>query len=130
MVYNTIMDTLLFYFSVLSSGVYADWGQLLLRVGVGVIFIVHGWPKIKNPSKFAGWLGTVKVWPSMFWALVVAVVEFFGGIALVAGFWVPIVALLMAINMVVAIVLVKRKFVGGWEFDFILLLTALALVLL
>ncbi len=124
------MNTILFYFQVLSSGAYSSWGQLLLRVGVGVIFIVHGWPKLKSPSKFAGWLGTMKIHPAMFWALVVAVVEFFGGIALIIGLWVPIVALLIAINMAVAIIIVKRKFVSGWEFDFILLLTAIALMLL
>ncbi len=101
-----------------------------MRVGVGVIFIVHGWPKFKSPKNFAGWLATLNIRPAIFWALVVAVVEFLGGVALILGFWVSVVALLLAINMVVAIVLVKRKFVGGWEFDFILLLTALTLVLL
>lgn len=111
-------------------GFYADWAGIFLRVGVGVIFIVHGWPKIKNPKNFAGWLGTMGVRPAMFWALVVAVVEFFGGLALIFGFWVPVVAVLLAINMVVAMLLVRRKFVGGWEFDFVLLLVAISLVLL
>lgn len=111
-------------------GFYADWEPVLLRAGLAVIFLVHGWPKLKNPKNFAGWLGTMHVRPAMFWALVVAVVEFFGGIALVLGFWVPVVALLLAIDMVVAMFLVRRKFVGGWELDFVLLLAAISLVLL
>jgi uncharacterized membrane protein YphA (DoxX/SURF4 family) len=30
----------------------SEWGLLALRVAVGAIFIVHGWPKITGPE---GW---------------------------------------------------------------------------
>lgn len=109
--------------------------HLLLRVVLGVVFIVHGYPKFKTFSQFAGWLGSMGFRPAKFWAFVAASVEFFGGILLVLGIGVPIVGILLAIQMLVAMWKVKWGKVGftdtgGWELDLIYLVAALSLVMM
>lgn len=100
-------------------------GLFLLRVVLGIIFIAHGWAKI------GGMEGTIGFFVSLglpaFMAYVVAWVEFLGGIAVLLGIFSRIAAYLLAITMVVAIFLVKIKagFLGGYELDLILLVSAL-----
>jgi putative oxidoreductase len=84
---------------------------LVLRLVVGVAFILHGLPKIKNPLH---WMGD-KV-PSVF-QLASAIAEFGGGIALILGFLTPVAAGLLVINMACALLIVHfpqhQPFVGG-----------------
>jgi putative oxidoreductase len=77
-----------------------SFGLLVLRLIVGVAFILHGWPKIQNPM---AWMGD-RVHPVL--QLASAVAEFGGGIALILGFLTPIAAGALAINMAVALFLV------------------------
>jgi putative oxidoreductase len=69
--------------------------------------------------------------PSGF-GLFAGVVEFFGGIALLLGLLTPVVAVLFAAWIVALIwlnvVKVRKKFVGGYEFDVLLLIFVLALI--
>jgi len=107
------------------------YAPLILRLVLGIIFIVHGYPKLfKDFAGTVGWFDSVGIKPAKFWVLIVGITEFFGGIALIIGFATQLAAALIAINMVGAIVLVKRKmgFVNGYEFDLALLAMALALV--
>ncbi|MDD5565280.1 MAG: DoxX family protein [Candidatus Omnitrophica bacterium] len=84
-----------------------DIGLLILRVGIGVMFMYHGFPKIIGG--YAQWheLGKamaifgVTLVPS-FWGFVSAFAEFFGGVFLVLGIFMRPFAALMAINMAVA----------------------------
>ena len=107
----------------------------LLRVVLGVVFIVHGYPKLfKNFSQFSGWLGSMGFRPARFWAIVAGSVEFFGGIGLVLGVFTQPVGFLIAFQMVVAMVKVKwgkASFTGenGWELDLIYVFVALAIAL-
>ena len=80
----------------------------------------------------AGFFSSIGIRPAKFWAIVVGLTEFVGGIFLIAGFLVQPVALAFAISMLVAIWKVKfhKGFSGGWEFDFALLIMALALLFL
>ena len=117
---------------------YQDWGPLVLRLTLASAFIVHGYPKLfKTFGGFAGWLDSIGIRPGKFWALVVGVVEFFGGIALVLGIFTRLAALLIAVDMFVALVKVKwgrARYVDtermGWELDLAYLAMALALVFL
>jgi uncharacterized membrane protein YphA (DoxX/SURF4 family) len=58
-------------------------------------------------------------------------VEFFGGIAILLGVFTSMIALLFAVWMLsttwLAAGKMKKKFVGGYELDIILLLASLAL---
>lgn len=107
---------------------------------MGVLFIVHGRPKLFGKGKnegltaFAGWLKSTGFPVPQILALVVAILEVFGGIALIIGFAVPWVALLFAIEFLVIILKVKARkpFTGdpmAWEYDLILLAGALTLLL-
>lgn len=113
--------------------VFEQFTPLILRLVLGAVFIVHGYPKIFTQSaSTAGFFESVGIRPAKFWVFVVGAVEFFGGIFLIAGFLTQLVAALIAINMLVAIWKVKfqKGFVGGYEFDLALLAMAVSLILL
>ncbi len=110
--------------------------HLILRVVIGALFMAHGYPKLfKNFSGTAGWFDSIGLRPGKFWALVAGVVEFFGGLALILGVWVQIVGVLLAFQMLVAMVKVKWGKVsltgeGGWELDLVYLAAALAIAMM
>ena len=108
-------------------------GPFFLRCALAAVFIAHGYPKLFG--KFAGtaqFFESINIKPGKFWALFVGMIECGGGILLILGLWVQPVALLLVIDMVVAILKVTRKkgFVGGYELDLTLLLIALSLIFL
>lgn len=110
-------------------------GPVFLRIGLAVIFVAHGYPKLFKKENFLGtaqFFESINIKPGKFWVIVVGVVEFFGGILLIVGLFTQLVALLLAVDMLVAILKVnfKKGLVGGYEFELILLLSALALVVL
>src|SRR5690242_9622712 len=74
-------------------------GLLLLRLAMGAAFILHGWPKIQNPT---GWMGPTADMPGALQALA-AVAEFGGGAALVLGLLTPLAALGILCTMATAI---------------------------
>lgn len=123
-------------------GGLSDWGLLALRIMMGVVFIVHGWPKVNPASRIGGIPGWTQAMRRMgvpfpaFFGVLVPLSEFFGGILMNLGLGVRIVAFLQLCIMIVAIVRAKVprgvKFTEndktGWELDFILGATALALL--
>ena len=107
---------------------YSDFGWLFLRLAVGLIFIYHGWPKIKNYKQMTMLPGGV------IGALVLGLVESLSAIGLIIGFYTQIAALLLSIVMLGAIYykifVWKKKFSepGGWEIDLILLAANLVIL--
>lgn len=86
---------------------YRDEGLLLLRVGIGVMFLFHGGPKLLGgPDKWQqvgsalGYLG-IEVYPT-FWGLLAGLSEFGGGLCLIFGWLFRPACLLMALTMLVA----------------------------
>ena len=70
---------------------YGDWGLLIARVGVGLMFVfVHGEPKLMGgPERWAK-LGTAMEYLGIgfaptFWGFMAAIAEFFGGLLLALG---------------------------------------------
>ena len=76
----------------------ASVGLLIVRLMMGAAFILHGWPKIQNPT---AWLPPNNPTPAIFQALA-AVAEFGGGIALILGLLTRVAAAGLAITMAVA----------------------------
>ncbi|MEK7133085.1 MAG: DoxX family protein [Patescibacteria group bacterium] len=112
---------------------FQELAPLAIRLVLALIFIVHGFPKLFTArSRTAQFFGQIGLKPVMFWTLAVGSAEFFGGIALLLGIFIQAAAGLIALVMVGAIALVKRKqgFVNGWEFDLALLAMALSLLAL
>lgn len=104
---------------------------LLLRIGVGVIFIVSGWGKLTGIEGTQGFFGNLGIPLPGLMAWIVAFVEFFGGIMVLLGAYIRIPAVLLATVMLVALLTTKM----GGEFsaarlDMMLLLVNLALFIL
>jgi putative oxidoreductase len=113
----------------------AGWAILLLRIVLAVIFFAHGWPKIKNFKGTAGWLGGEGFKPGWFWAALVCIAEVGGGIFLLLGLYTQVAALVLTVNILVALFFKVHKKAGfkvdmthgGWEFD-LLIIAALLLL--
>ncbi|MFB6181321.1 MAG: DoxX family protein [Candidatus Magasanikbacteria bacterium] len=84
-------------------------GFLALRLAVGAIFIATGWAKLTGIDPIVGMMGSIGLPGPTFWAYLVAIVEFLGGIALILGVYLRCFAKLLAIIMLVAILTVKAK---------------------
>ena len=112
-------------------GVQVGVAALILRLAIGGLFIIHGYPKLGAQQRKQGaeWMKSMGL-PGGF-ILFGGVVEFFGGIAILLGVFTSIIALLFALWMLsttwLAAGKMKKKFVGGYELDIILLLASLAL---
>jgi putative oxidoreductase len=92
-------------FSNLSN--YKNFGLLIIRVGLGIMFIYHGFPKLTggvhsweglgHSTKYVG----IHFWPVL-WGFLAAVTETFGGFLLIIGLAFRPVCILLFINLVVA----------------------------
>ncbi|MEK6932798.1 MAG: DoxX family protein [Nanoarchaeota archaeon] len=113
-----------------------NYAALPLRLILGLVFTVHGYSKL-----FGGIPGTTEFFSGLgiplagFFAYAVSIVEFFGGIALILGFFVGIVSILLAIDMLVAALLVHlpKGFLvsnGGYEFTLTLIAGLVTLAML
>jgi len=87
---------------------YKNLGILILRLGIGFMFVLHGWPKfIGGPDKWIklGEYGMntigINFIPS-FWGFMAAFSEFFGGIHLILGLFTRFYSLLLLITMFIA----------------------------
>ena len=116
---------------------YTPYLALILRVVVGASFVMHGYPKLKNPQATLKWTGGLGVPAAVTVAAIV--LEFFGGIALILGFLVPIVAFFIALEMVGAIALKKTKMkapyligqsASAYETDVLYILLATTMIVL
>ena len=110
-----------------------------LRVFLGASLILHGYPKVKG-----GWRQSVQWMKSMavpgVMAILATIIEFFGGLLLLVGFLVPVVAAFVALQFAGIIAMKKTKmgasyisFVQGkatYEIDAFYLMLAAALVVL
>ncbi len=110
-------------------------GELILRLALGITFFAHGLGKVKNAAGFAGFLRQIRVPVPLLSAWLVALLETAGAALLILGIATRVMALGLAVDMLVALVTVriaKAPFVSGqesgWDFEFMLLATALALI--
>src|ERR687894_579264 len=86
----------------------AGLAPLVVRVIVGVIMAAHGWQKLAGgPANFGGFLAQLGVPLPTLMGYVVTLVELVGGILLIVGLFSRLAALLLTIDLVVAILLVK-----------------------
>ncbi len=86
---------------------YKDFGLLILRVGIGIMFLLHGYPKISGGPEMWTKIGSATQFLGIHFApvlfgLLAAASEFFGGICLILGLFFRPACLFMAITMGVA----------------------------
>ncbi len=91
-----------------------DLGLLLMRVGIGLIFIRHGLPKIMAGKEDWLWLGGAMknfgiTFAPLFWGFLAACAESLGGIFLTIGFCTRAAVFFMACVMLVATVMHINK---------------------
>ncbi|GLY04477.1 MULTISPECIES: DoxX family protein [Actinoplanes] len=118
----------------MNNGTIRDVATLIARVAVGVVFVAHGWQKINEwgldgTGAAFGQMGvplpTVSAWFA-------AIVELAGGVLLIAGALVPVAGLLLALNMLGAVLLVhigNGVFVAENGFELTAALGAAALLI-
>lgn len=89
---------------------YKNLGLLIIRIGLGVMFIFHGVPKLSGgPEHWEKIGGAMKVvgisYAPAFWGFMAAVTETFGGLLLMIGLAFRPVCILLFINLIVAAVM-------------------------
>lgn len=114
-----------------------DWGRLVLRVTLGVLILLHGIAKLSSGVGRIGEMLAKNGVPAEA-AYLVYLGEVVAPILVIVGLWTRPAALVIAINMVVAVLLVHRgEFLsltktGGWalELQGLFFIAAIAVALL
>jgi putative oxidoreductase len=86
---------------------YKDLGLLILRIGIGFMFLLHGWPKlIGGPEKWEQIGKTMELagidFAPVFWGFMAGFAEVIGGALIMLGFFFRIACILLTITMLVA----------------------------
>ena len=108
----------------------------IVRVVVGGTLMIHGYPKLKSKEQSMNWMKSMG-YPGAT-ARLAAILEFFGGLFLIIGLLVPIVALFFAIQFASIIVMKKTKMKAAYvssakpsyEIDALYLVFSIILVVL
>ncbi|GAB2642446.1 DoxX family protein [Kribbella swartbergensis] len=95
-----------------------DLVLLLSRIGLGVVFIAHGWQKFQTNGldRTAAGFEQMGVPAPTLSAYYAAGIELLGGVALILGLLTPVVGVLLALDMAGALVFVHLSngvFVGS-----------------
>jgi putative oxidoreductase len=111
------------------------WGIAFTRAIIGIVFLLHGGQKlfVFGIHNVAGMMGQMGIPMPELAAVVVSLVEFVGGAALLFGLFTRAAALLLAIDMLVAVLKVHLKggffLPAGFEYALTLLVVNVALAI-
>ena len=92
-----------------SSAIANEWALTVMRVGMGILFIGHGYLKLRGGIAEWQWTGEQMAnlgisFAPLFWGLCAMAAELLGGICLTLGLGTRIAAAFMAFTMFVAVV--------------------------
>ena len=95
-----------------------------------IVFIAHGIPKFYDTLGGYGFFQSISLPPELF--IPIALLEVIGGLAILFGILTRIASALFIIEMIGAIVTAKlsKGFVGGYEFELLLISIFLTLLIL
>lgn len=91
-----------------------DIGLLIMRVGIGLLFMRHGYDKFMGGTEQWLWLGNqmalfgIRLYPTL-WGLLAATSELLGGTLLVLGLGTRIAAIFISCVMIVALAMHFNK---------------------
>jgi putative oxidoreductase len=109
---------------------FQPFGLLILRLALGLIFLTHGYPKLTRSAAAMQGMFVEHGLPAQL-VYVAGVLETFGGVLLILGLFARPAALLLAVEMGVAIVKVhsSRGIMALHEYEFPLALGVACLTL-
>lgn len=113
---------------------FSDTGLFVLRLVIGILFLYHAIPKLKDAKGMAAMMGMEGKGPMV---LVLGLVETVSAIGIVLGVFIQPFALILVVIMLGAIVAKITKWhvpfaardQTGWEFDLVLLAANVAILL-
>lgn len=110
-----------------------NWALTLIRIAVGIVFIAHGYQKlfIYGHAGVTGAMAQMGIPFPALSAWLIALTEFFGGLALLLGLFTRVAALPIAFSMIIALLQVHLKggffLPAGFEYVFTLLFANISL---
>jgi putative oxidoreductase len=110
------------------------WGRTLLRITLGIIFVMHGYLAFLDGAHATARFITKMGWPQEFsatlaWYLIVAHVV--GGVLLVLGYWTRLAAFAQLPILLSAVLMLHwRQGFSGLQFPVLVLVATVAIVLL
>jgi putative oxidoreductase len=118
-----------------------NWASLVLRFGLGFMFVGHGLQKAlgflggPGPKGFAGFLASLGFSNSLLWAYITGYSEMICGLCLILGLMVRSSSLVLLLIMGVALakVHISKGFflqAGGFEYVFVISTALIALLIL
>jgi putative oxidoreductase len=107
----------------------SQYGPLPIRILAGITFIAHGVPKLLDPAMTQGFFGNIGLPPEL--AIPIGLLEVVGGFAILIGVLTRIASILFIFEMLAVTFLVKisEGFVGGFEFELLLMAISVSLLL-
>lgn len=109
-----------------------DQAWFAIRIALAIVLVLHGYDKLFGATGIDGFTGflTSQGFPAAaFFAWVVALLEFFGGIAIGIGLWTRYVGALVAIEFAVILLFVKKLAFPLSDTDLLAFGIAIALIL-
>ncbi|OTN88442.1 hypothetical protein A5819_000923 [Enterococcus sp. 7E2_DIV0204] len=108
---------------------YSEVGILLVRIMLGFTMGIHGVSKITDLNATIGFFSSLGIPSIMTWLVIL--LEIVGGILMIIGVLVPIVAVGFIIEIGTAMVLLgfQRGYVGGIELEVIIIVLSISMIL-
>ena len=117
---------------------YSEWAPFVLRLSLGIVLAWHGYAKLTGEGGIGAvgqFFAGIGIPAAGFFAVVVTFLELIGGIGLMLGMFTRYFSALLAIQFAYIVLgslftnKPKPSFIGGFEFDFLILAVAIALLL-
>jgi putative oxidoreductase len=108
---------------------FVSFGILPIRIMAGITLIAHGLPKFYDITGGNNSFRSVGIPSELF--IPIALLEAIGGLAILFGILTRVASALIVIEMIGVIVMVKlsKGFVGGYEFELLLMSICITLVI-
>ena len=103
------------------------FGPLPIRILVGISLILHGLPKVSDIAGTEDFFAKIGLAPGL--AVLIALLEVFGGFAILFGILTRIAAGLVVLEMIGSTLHVKlsKGFIGGYELDLLIMAICISL---
>ena len=114
-------------------GTRAGYAPVPVRLIIGLVGVLHGWPKLINLAAFFEKLSALGIPLPQIFGTAAALSEFLGGLCLIVGLFTRQAAFFVACVMAVAVFRVHWRDgflaeTGGYEYPLVLLVASISLI--